>query len=92
VAAYSASLAVVGHEDHGGTVELAALVQKLQEPADLPVSLGQLVEVLGAADPANVAELIGRQELEHEQIRVLLLHHPPRLRGQRAVDLGGRLD
>ena len=44
-----------------------------------------------APHAAHVAELVGRQQLEHEQVRVLLVHHPARLGGQRAVDLGGRL-
>ncbi len=91
MAADPAPLAMVSHEDHGRSVELAALVQELQELAEVCVRLGQLVEVLRAADPAHVAELIGGQELEHEQIRILLLHNTPRLRGQRAVDFGGRL-
>ncbi len=46
--------------------------------------LGDLVEVLGAAHAAHVAELIGGEQLEHQQIRVLLLDHPPALGHERA--------
>ncbi|HVG73945.1 MAG TPA: hypothetical protein VM824_01090, partial [Thermoleophilaceae bacterium] len=57
----------------------------------MPVGLGELVQVLRAPHPAHVPQLIGRKELEHEQIGVLLLDHAARLGGQRAVDLGGGL-
>jgi len=39
VAADAAALAVIGHEDHGGVVELAALLEEVEEVADVPVRL-----------------------------------------------------
>ena len=50
--------------------------RKARNVADAPVGLGELVEVLGAAHAAHVAELVGRQQLEHEQVRVLLRRPP----------------
>ena len=91
VAADPASLAVVGHQDHRGAVELAAFLQEGEEVADAAVRLGQLVEVLRAPHAADVAELVGGEQLEHEQVRVLLLDHPASFGCERAVDLGGRL-
>ena len=91
VAADSATLAVVGHQDHRGAVEPAALLQELEEAAHVAVGLRDLVEVLGAAHAAHVAELVGREQLEHQQVRVLLLDHPAALGHERAVDLRGRL-
>jgi hypothetical protein len=91
VAADPAALAVVGHEDHGGAVELPVLVQERQELADAPVRLGELAEVLGAPHAAHVAELVGGEQLQDEQVRILLVHHPPRLGAQRVVDFSGRL-
>jgi len=87
-----AALAVVGHQDHRGALEPAALLEEGEEVADVTVRLGELVEVLGAAHAAHVAELVRGEQLEHEQLRVLLLHHAPTLGRQRAVDLRGRLD
>ena len=63
MAADAASLPVVGHQDHGGVVELAAFVEEPQEIAYLAVGFRELVEVLPAAHAADVAELIGRQQL-----------------------------
>ena len=57
----------------------------------MAVGLRELVEVLGAAHAAHVAELVGREQLEHQQVRVLLLDHPAALGHERAVDLRGRL-
>ena len=88
MAADPATLAVVGHQDHGGAVELAALLEEGEEVADAAVGLGELVEVLGAAHAAHVAELVGGEQLEHEQVGVLLVDHAPRLGRERAVDLG----
>jgi hypothetical protein len=86
-----AALAVVGHQDHGGAVEPAALLEEAQEAIHVAVGLGELLEVLGAAHAAHVAELVGGEKLEHEQIRVLLLHHPPALGHERGIYLRGRL-
>jgi hypothetical protein len=58
VAADPPALAVVGHQHHGRAVELAALVEEGEEVADAAVGVGELVEVLGVADAAHVAELI----------------------------------
>jgi hypothetical protein len=87
VAADPPPLAVVGHQDDRGAVELAALLQEGEEVADVAVRLGELVEILSAPHAAHVAELVGGEQLEHEQVRVLLLDHAPRLGGERAVDL-----
>ena len=57
----------------------------------MAVRLCELVEVLGAAHAAHMAELIGGEQLEHQQIRVLLLHHPTALGHERGVDPRGRL-
>jgi hypothetical protein len=59
VAADAASLPMVGHKDHGGALEPAAFLEKCEEIAHVAVRLGELVEVLGAADTADVTELIG---------------------------------
>jgi hypothetical protein len=91
VAADPASLAVVGHKDHRRAVELAARLQEREEIAHVPVRLGELFEVFGAPHPADVPELVRGQQLEHQKVRVFLLDHPARLRGQRAVDFAGRL-
>jgi hypothetical protein len=79
VSSDSASLAVVGHEDHGGVLEPAALLEEAQEPAHVAISLGELVEVLRAAHSAHVPELVGREQLQHEQVGVLLLDDAPSL-------------
>ena len=84
-------LPVVGHQDHRGAVELAALLEEAEEVAHVAVGLRELVEVLGVAHAAHVAELVGGQQLKHEQVRVLLLHHAAALGAQRAVDLAGGL-
>jgi hypothetical protein len=91
MAADAATLAVVRHEDHGGMLELAPLLEEAEELADAAVRLGELVEVLRAANAADVAELVGGEQLQYEQVRVLLLDHAAGLRAQRSVDLGGRL-
>ena len=57
----------------------------------MAVGLRDLVEVLGAAHAAHVAELVGREQLEHQQVGVLLLDHAAALGHERAVDLRGRL-
>ena len=49
----------------------------------MAVGLRDLVEVLGAAHAAHVAELVGGEQLEHQQIGVLLLHHPSALGHER---------
>jgi hypothetical protein len=92
VAADPASLAVVGHQDHRRALELAALLKVREELAHAPVRLGELVEVLRAADPAHVPELVGGEQLQHQKVRVLLLDGPARLGAQRAIDFGGRLN
>jgi hypothetical protein len=79
VAADPAALAVVGHEDHSRAVEPAALLEELEEAAHVAVGLDDLVEVFGAAHAAHVAELVGGEQLEHQQIGVLFLHHPSAL-------------
>jgi hypothetical protein len=91
VAADPAALAVVGHQDDGRAVQPAALLEERQELAHVPVGLGQLVQVLTASHAAHVPELVGGQQLEHEQVGVLLGDHAAPLGGQRAVDLGRRL-
>ena len=91
MAADSATLTVVGHEDHGCVLELAALLEELEELANPPVRLRDLVEVLGTAHAAHVTELVGGQQLEHEQVGILLLDHPARLGSQRVVDFARRL-
>jgi hypothetical protein len=80
MAADAASLSVVGHHDHGGVLELAPLIEECQEIANVAVRLGELVEVLRAAHATDMAELIGGQQLEDEQVRILLVDHTPRLR------------
>jgi hypothetical protein len=80
VAADSAALAVVGHQDHRGVLELATLLEEGEEVADVAIRLGELLQVFGAAHAAHVAELVGREKLEHEQVRVLLLDDAPALR------------
>ena len=87
----AAALAVVGHEDHGGVIEADALVEEREELAHAAVCLGELAEVFRAAHAADVAELVGGQQLQDEQVGVVLLHHPPRLGGERAIDLARRL-
>ena len=87
VAADPAALAVVGHEDHGGPLEPAALLEEREEVAHVPVGLGELVEVLAAPHAAHVPELVRGEELEHEQVGVLLDHDAPPLGGERRVDL-----
>ena len=87
MAADPAALAVVGHQDHRGVLELAALLEEGEEVADVAVGLRELLEVLGVAHAAHVAELVGGEQLEHEQVRVLLLDHAPALGGERVVDL-----
>lgn len=92
MAADAASLPVVGHQDHRGVLQPAALVEEGDEVAHPAVRLGELVEVLRAAHAAHVPELVGGEQLQHEQVRVLLVHHAPALRAERTVDLGRRLD
>jgi hypothetical protein len=92
VTADSASLPVVGHQDHGRVLELAALVEEGDEVAHVAVGLSEPVEVLRAANAADVAELVGGEQLQDEQVGILLLDHPPALRAQRAVDLRGGLN
>jgi hypothetical protein len=87
VPADAASLPVVGHQNHGGSLEPAALLQEVEEVADVAIGLGELLEVLGAAHPAHVSELVGGEQLEHEQVGVLFLHDAATLRRERAVDL-----
>ena len=87
VAADPAALAVVGHEDHSRVVEPAALLEEPEEAAHMAVGLRDLVEVFGAAHAAHVAELVGGEQLEHQQIGILLLHHPSALGHERIIDL-----
>ena len=91
MAADAAALAVIGHQDDRGVVEPPALGEEGQEVADSPVGLGELLEVLGVADAAHVAELVRRQQLQHKQVRVLVLDHPARRGHERVVDLRGGL-
>jgi hypothetical protein len=63
VAADPAPLAVVRHQDHGRALEVPALLEEGEEVADLAVRPGELVEVLGAAHPSHVTELVGGQQL-----------------------------
>ncbi len=91
MSADAAPLAVVGHQDHGGALELAALLEEGEEVADVTVGMRHLLEVLRAAHTADVAELVRGEELEHEQVGVLLLDHATPLGAERAVDLGSRL-
>ena len=91
MAADPAALPVVGHQDHGGVLELATPLEERQELAHSPVRLGELIEVLGTPHAAYVTQLVGGQQLEHEQVGILLVHHAPRLGGQRVVDPARRL-
>jgi hypothetical protein len=91
VAADPPTLAVVGHQDHGRVVQLASCLEEGEELAHAPVGLGELVEVLRATDPAHVTELVGREQLEHQQVRVVSVDHSACLGGQRMVDFGSRL-
>jgi hypothetical protein len=54
-----APLAVVGHQDHGGAIEPAALLEEAEKAAHMAIGLRQLVEVFGAAHSAHVAKLVG---------------------------------
>jgi hypothetical protein len=92
VPADASSLAVVGHEDHRGLIELSLLVEPSQELGHPPVGLGDLVEVLGAAHPAYVSELVRGEELENQQVGILGRDDLARGGGERVVDLRGRLD
>jgi hypothetical protein len=92
VTADPAPLAVIRHEHDRGAAEPAALLQEAEEIADAAVGFCKLVEVLGAAHTAHVTELVGRQQLQDEQVGVLFLDHAPALSTQRAVDLRRRLD
>ena len=87
MAADAAPLAVIRHQHDGGAAELAALLEEREEIADVAVGLRELVEVLGAAHTADVPELVGRQQLQDEQVGVLFLDHAPALGAQRAVNL-----
>ena len=91
VAADPAALAVVGHQDHGRVLELSPALEEREELPHPPVGLGQLVEVLRAPHAPHVAELVGGEQLEHEQLGVLLVDHPARLGCERAIDFRGRL-
>jgi hypothetical protein len=55
------------------------LLQEGKKLAHVPVRLCQLVEVFGTPHPAHVPELVGGEQLEHQQVRVLLLDHAARL-------------
>ena len=88
VAADPATLAVVGHQDHGGAVELAALLEEGEEVADVAVGLGELVEVL-AGCARRARGRAGRRRAAGARAGP---GPPPRpraraLRGERAVDL-----
>ena len=91
VAADAAPLAVVGHQDHGRVLELAALAEPGEEVRHVAVGLLELVEVLAVAHAAHVPELVGGEQLEHEQVGVLALDHLARGGDERVVDPLGRL-
>jgi hypothetical protein len=76
VAADPPALAVVGHQHESGAVELATLVEEREEVADAAIGVGELLEVLGVANPAHVAELVCGEQLKHKQVGVLLVDHP----------------
>ena len=68
------------------TVASSSLPRSSRKPrklADVAVGLRELVEVLGAAHAAHVAELVGGEQLEHQQVGILLLHHPSALGHER---------
>jgi hypothetical protein len=92
VAADAAPLSVVGHEDHRGLLEPPARLEKAQQLTHAAVGLRELVEVLRAPNPPDMAELVRREQLQYEQIRILLLDDAPALGHERAVDLRRRLD
>ena len=61
------------------TVASSSLPRSLEEGeevAHVAVGLLELVEVLAVAHAAHVAELVGGEQLEHEQVGVLALDHP----------------
>ena len=91
VAADAAALAVIGHQDHRGVVELAALAEEGQEVAHVAVGGLHLLQVLVVARAAHVAQLVGGQQLQHQQVGVLLLDHRAPGGGQRVVDPRGGL-
>jgi hypothetical protein len=80
VPADAAPLPVVGHQDHRGVLELSALFEEREEVAHVAVGLGELVEVFRTAHATDVAELVGREQLQYEQVGVLLLDQAPSLR------------
>ena len=91
VAADAATLAVIGHQDHRGAFELAALAEEGQEVAHVAVRGLHLLQVLVVARAAHVAQLVGGQQLQHQQVGVLLLHDRAPGGGQRVVDARGGL-
>jgi hypothetical protein len=58
VAADSAALPVVRHQDHGRALQLSALLEEGEEVTHVAVGLLELAQVLRVAHAANVAELI----------------------------------
>jgi len=86
VAADAAALAVVRHQNHGRVLELAALAEPGEEARHVAVGLFELVDVLAVANPADVAELVRREQLEHQQVGVVALDHLARRGDERVVD------
>ena len=83
VASDPAPLPVIGHQDHGGAVELAALREEGEEVTDHAVGLLELVEVVLVAHPTHVAQLVRCQQLKDQEVGILVLDHAPRGPGER---------
>jgi hypothetical protein len=82
----ASSLAVVGHQDHRRALKLAAPAQEAEEALDLAVGVLEPSEVLAVAGAPHVTGLVGGEQLEHEQVGILLVHHALGLGAQRGIE------
>lgn len=91
MAADAAALPVVGHDDDGRPVEIAALGEPGEQVADVAVGAGEHLDVLAVARSPHVADLVRRQQLQDEQVGILSLDDVAGGGGKRAVEALGRL-
>jgi len=91
VSADAPALSVVGHDDDRRPLEGPALGEPGQEVADVPVGAAEHLDVLAVARPSHVTDLVRRQQLKDEKVRVLALDHVAGGGGKRGVEALSRL-
>jgi hypothetical protein len=78
---------VVGHQDHGGVLQVPALLAPTHEVLYEVVGDLDSLHVLRVVGASDVAVLVHRQELEYQQLGVVLLQLPAGRGDQVLVDL-----